>query len=145
MPPCQTGPGLAWPSAGNAIAISKIDKRAKVTFFIVAYLLCRIFLGGRPPSSLGSKQHRIFGALIHLVPDLSIKLKISNDHTNNSYSGGKAKADQSCVLTLCYNVVLATYFFLAFVVLSPLRIRWLSALSDSKSHPQQHSLLHIKV
>jgi hypothetical protein len=34
---------------------------------------------------------------------------------------------------------------LAFVVLKPLRIRWLSALSDTKSHPQQHSLLHIKV
>ena len=34
---------------------------------------------------------------------------------------------------------------LAFVVLKPLRIRWLSALSDTKSHPQRHSLLHIKV
>jgi hypothetical protein len=31
---------------------------------------------------------------------------------------------------------------LAFVVLEPWRIRWLS-LSDSKSHPQQHRLLHI--
>jgi hypothetical protein len=31
---------------------------------------------------------------------------------------------------------------LAFVVLKPWRIRWLS-LFDSKSHPQQRSLLHI--
>jgi len=32
---------------------------------------------------------------------------------------------------------------LAFVVLELLRIRWFS-LSDTKSHPQQHGLLHIK-
>jgi len=60
----------------------------------------------------GPKQRGIFGALIHLIPGLSIKLKNSNDHTNNSYSGRKAKAAQSCVLTPCYNAALATHFYL---------------------------------
>jgi hypothetical protein len=47
----------------------------------------------------GPKQRGIFGALIHLVRALSIELKQSNDHTNNSYSGRKWKAARSCVLT----------------------------------------------
>jgi hypothetical protein len=47
----------------------------------------------------GPKQRGIFGVLIHLIRALSIELKQSNDHTNNSYSGRKWKAARSCVLT----------------------------------------------